>query len=542
MKNAASAALWVALGLGLTVAGCDAAGGDGGDAGPGGGMRDARVLPRDSGPRPMPPPIMGCDRPAEAADVSSPDHTIGSGTPESCTASALAAAVSAGGTIVFDCGDGPATITLTESLVVTRDVTLDGAGTLTISGGGSVRIFDMNGNYESADPHLRLQHVTLADGRASGAELRGGGGAIYFEGGRVTAVDVTFERNRGVEAGPDVGGGAVFGLGVGGFVGVDCRFFENQGASAGAVGILGASIEIVGSVFHANVATGFNGVMGGNGGAIAMDGRGRELRICGSTFTANSAGALGGAIFRTGYATEVNEIHLSVFDGNEARDRSGAEADLASGAGALYLQGVGVVITRSAIIRNRARAAAGIWILGHAEGPATGTLYMENVTLAGNTTYERAEFTERGVSGAISMGDDSMGEIVNCTIVLNHAQFGSGIWNATPLLIRNTIISNIADNEWTPLNCSGSAYASPPGMGDHNVQWPTGKNPADDMDCTPGITRADPMMGSIGDHGGPTPTVLPGATGLPRGTDCPAIDQRGEPRDTSDCAIGAVEQ
>jgi hypothetical protein len=60
------------------------------------------------------------------------------------------------------------------------------------------------------------------------------------------------------------------------------------------------------------------------------------------------------------------------------------------------------------------------------------------------------------------------------------------------------------------------------------------------MDCTPGILRVDPEMGELGDHGGPTPTVLPGSGALPQGTGCPAIDQRGEPR-AEPCTIGAVE-
>ena len=60
------------------------------------------------------------------------------------------------------------------------------------------------------------------------------------------------------------------------------------------------------------------------------------------------------------------------------------------------------------------------------------------------------------------------------------------------------------------------------------------------MDCTAGIARVDPMIGELGEYGSPTPTVLPAAVDLPRGIDCPPVDQRGELRGVP-CTIGAVE-
>ncbi|HLT39549.1 MAG TPA: choice-of-anchor Q domain-containing protein, partial [Enhygromyxa sp.] len=61
--------------------------------------------------------------------------------------------------------------------------------------------------------------------------------------------------------------------------------------------------------------------------------------------------------------------------------------------------------------------------------------------------------------------------------------------------------------------------------------------------CASGIMFADPQIGTIGDNGGPTPTIMPGEASAVAGVgvDCPAVDQRGEPRDTSSCAAGSVE-
>ena len=54
-------------------------------------------------------------------DTSYPDHVVGNGTPESCTAEAFVAAVAQGGIICFDCGDDPVTITLTEPAKIFND-------------------------------------------------------------------------------------------------------------------------------------------------------------------------------------------------------------------------------------------------------------------------------------------------------------------------------------------------------------------------------------------------------------------------------------
>jgi hypothetical protein len=62
------------------------------------------------------------------------------------------------------------------------------------------------------------------------------------------------------------------------------------------------------------------------------------------------------------------------------------------------------------------------------------------------------------------------------------------------------------------------------------------------MDCTPGITRVDPMLGALADNGGPTPPIapLPGSPALAAGSDCPPTDQRGMPR-ADPCTLGALE-
>lgn len=72
--------------------------------------------------------------------------------------------------------------------------------------------------------------------------------------------------------------------------------------------------------------------------------------------------------------------------------------------------------------------------------------------------------------------------------------------------------------------------------GTGNLQWPAGSL------CTTNPTIAAPMLGMLGDHGGPTQTLVPSATSPARriGMGCPPTDQRGNPR-SEPCTAGAVE-
>jgi len=59
-----------------------------------------------------PPPSPSCDVPAEgqAESIANPTTVVGDGTPASCTAAALQAAVTTAGVITFNCGPDPVTI------------------------------------------------------------------------------------------------------------------------------------------------------------------------------------------------------------------------------------------------------------------------------------------------------------------------------------------------------------------------------------------------------------------------------------------------
>ena len=154
-----------------------------------------------------------CTRPVNLVDTSSPNQVVGSGTPASCTEAALETAIAAGGVITFNCGPEPHTIILTSEKRILTDTVLDGANLITLSGGNATRILNMDtGNFEATSPQLTVQRLTFTGGRASGTATRlgfdidGGGGAIFYRGGSVTAIDCVFTGNTAAEVGPDVGG------------------------------------------------------------------------------------------------------------------------------------------------------------------------------------------------------------------------------------------------------------------------------------------------------------------------------------------------
>jgi hypothetical protein len=260
-------------------------------------------------------------------DVSNPDHIIGDGTPQSCTADAVIKAVALGGKITFNCGPEPVRIILNKPAKVFNDanqnIVIDGGGLVTLSGGGKGRILymntcDQNQHWTTShcqdqeSPRLTVQNITFADGNSRSETEYDGGGAIWVRGGRFKAVNCRFFNNTCDSLGPDVGGAAIRvfsqynNLPV--FI-VNCTFggapgYGNFGANGGGISSIGVSWTIINSLFSYNRATGNGGNPsqagtpgGGSGGAIYNDGNTMTLTILGTLIEKNKVNAYGSAIF-----------------------------------------------------------------------------------------------------------------------------------------------------------------------------------------------------------------------------------------------------
>lgn len=475
----------------------------GDDGSPGGGGDDA------------PMPEATCERPPLVETAGS--AVVGTGTPASCTAAELQAKVAAGGVITFDCGSAPTTITLTTPIMVTKETVIDGGDLVTLAGNNASRILYLDSDYNTPTPRLTVQRLTFREGKSpdTGEDTAQGGGAIYRDGGSLTVLDCAFEDNHGPQTGQDVAGGAIYGFGGGDIVVAGSTFSNNSASDGGAIGSLNGDVTIINSTFVGNSATGTGGNPGdgGCGGALYMDGRDERTSLCGVTMRDNSAGAIGGAVFR------VSNDHTGSF----AMDRSTIDdnrvtATADGNAGGLYLEGLALSITASTISRNEAFYNGGIWI-------NTCTVDMTNVTIAENTA-----FGSNG--GGVWLGHTPTGTMRNCTIANNHStamgQVAGGIFGDGLTLVNTIVANNTA--MYTP-TCDKKRTD-----GSGNLQWP------DSALCTTSPTIADPMLGELADAGGDVDVLVPSTASPARGlgTECPPTDALGNPR-PEPCTSGAVE-
>jgi hypothetical protein len=200
-----------------------------------------------------------------------------------------------------------------------KRVVIDGGGLVTLSGGGERRILYQNTCDpkqiwttdhcdDQATPRLVVQHLTLADGNATGETYDGGGGGgIFVRGGRLKIVDAHFVDNRCDRTGPDLGGAAVRALsqhhGQPVYV-VGSTFTGGRCSNGSALSSIGVSWAVYNSTFTDNRAIGRGANPqrpgtpgGGSGGAIYADGNDFTVLVAGSTMTGNHAREGGGAIF-----------------------------------------------------------------------------------------------------------------------------------------------------------------------------------------------------------------------------------------------------
>ena len=305
---------------------------------------------------PAPPTNPGsssCAAPISAVNTAGNTNVVGNGTPASCTESAFEAAIAAGGVVTFDCGPSPYKLVLSSTKSITQDTVIDGGNLVTLDGGGQVRQLLMNNNnFDATTPTLTLQNITLANGHGTDSAGTGaptGGGAVYRYGGTLNVIHSQFINNIGPATGQDSAGGAIYSVGVGTTTVVGSTFQGNQASDGGALGNLGASVDLVNDTIQGNQATGTGGNPG-NGGGVYMDGAHIVITMCGTHIDGNQGNAYGGGLFFVDDATAgTAAIDQSTFDGNST-----------AFAGGLYLQGATGTLTNSSVINNQVKAIDGV--------------------------------------------------------------------------------------------------------------------------------------------------------------------------------------
>jgi hypothetical protein len=310
-------------------------------------------------PAPAPPTNPGtssCATPISAVNTAGDTNVVGDGTPASCTESAFEAAIAAGGVITFNCGPSPYKLVLSSTKSITQDTVIDGGNLVTLDGGGQVRQLLLNtNNFDATTPTLTLQNITLANGHGTdnaGTGAPTGGGAVYRYGGTLNVINSQFINNIGPASGQDSAGGAIYSVGVGTTTVVGSTFQGNQASDGGALGNLGASVDLVNDTIQANQATGTGGNPGngGNGGGVYMDGAHIVITMCGTHIDSNQGNAYGGGLFFVDDALA----------GTAAIDQSSFDGNSTAFAGGLYLQGATGTLTNSSVINNQVQAIDGV--------------------------------------------------------------------------------------------------------------------------------------------------------------------------------------
>jgi hypothetical protein len=308
---------------------------------------------------PAPPTNPGpssCVAPISAVNTAGNTNVVGDGTPASCTESAFEAAIAAGGVVTFNCGSSPYKLVLSSTKSITQDTVIDGGNLVTLDGGGQVRQLLMNtNNFDATTPTLTLQNITLANGHGTDSAGTGaptGGGAIYRYGGTLNVIHSQFMNNIGPASGQDSAGGAIYSVGVGTTTVVGSTFQGNQASDGGALGNLGASVDLVNDTIQGNQATGTGGNPGngGNGGGVYMDGAHIVITMCGTHIDGNQGNAYGGGLFFVDDAVA----------GTAAIDQSSFDGNSTAFAGGLYLQGATGTLTNSSVINNQVQAIDGV--------------------------------------------------------------------------------------------------------------------------------------------------------------------------------------
>ncbi len=383
------------------------------------------------------------------------------------------------------------TITLTETLRVGRDLTIEGPGAeaLTISGNYMVRPLDMS------SIRLDLSGVTIANGRARGVDpllifedVQNHGGAISNT-GTLTIRKSVLSNNRAVNR-----GGAIFNFGGGKVNMFDSTLSDNSAELGGAIHNLAVTVfgqqripqaTVVGSILRKNYA--------GRGGALYNEG---IVRLTDSTLNDNHASSQGGGVYTA--------LDLAV-------QRSTVSGNTSNKGGGLYESAGAMKVDDSAFYGNYGDSYGGIGIAG---GSATVT----NSTLSANET---------GDNGGSAIGiEGGNATITNSTISGNRALYGGGpggVWGrgtaATALTIRGTIV---AGNTATDGNPDVEGNYTNDGF---NIVGGTADEAGLQTDA-----QGSPVLA---DNGGPTQTValVRGSKAIDKGNSFGSTtDQRGEAR------------
>lgn len=304
---------------------------------------------------------------------------------------------------------------------------------------------------------------------------------------------------------------------------------------------IGISLTVIGSGARTTV------IDGGAAGRVVMIPTAATNVTLSNLTISNGTAAKGGGIANNGTLT-INNCSIS---GNRAQSRYGSSGGGISNAGTLKINhstisgnsvsagfsaggGISntgtVAINNSTVSKNAAPLGGGLW------NQFQGTAAVSNSTFSGNTGYQGS-----------AIGNGGKNVILKSSTVSGNTAARGAIYSGTSAILQNSIVSNNGPG--------GNCYTTDNGITSN------GYNLSTDTTCNfnnvGDMTNINPMLGVLGNNGGPTQTMalLPGSPAIDAGdpngcTDPPGqllkTDQRGMPRpdkeDAGGCDMGAYER
>ncbi|WP_461506297.1 choice-of-anchor Q domain-containing protein [Rhodopirellula baltica] len=327
--------------------------------------------------------------------------------------------------------------------------------------------------------------VEITGGTVNGNVAASEGGGLWNGTGTMTVDGTVIDGNVASGDDADNGGGGIFN--VGGTLVISDATIQNNVAN----GVSGSG----GGIFNAGTATIDNTTISDNtanraGGGLEAIG-GSTTSFTGGSLENNVAGPSGSAAPGNGGAVHISndgsvELTEAVVDGNTAASEGGGLWNSSTGT---------LVVTRSTISNNITIDGGGIF----ADGDG-GVVTVVNSTIAANSASNDG-------GGVLSEGGTV--SLTSVTVADNTASQGGGISvEAGTLSLINSIVSR--NNASTNSNLSGAITDS-------------GNN----------LVDVDAGLGTLGDFGGPTPTIplLTGSAALEAGVLAGVTtDQRGVSR------------
>jgi predicted outer membrane repeat protein len=495
---------------------------------------------------------------------------VGTGTPASCTESSFDAALALvvndtqGGTLTFNCGPDPDVILLSSVKNLSGVVVIDGGGKMTLDGQDVTRLFNINPRPNPEDVTVvQLRNLILNRGNA-GAEPFGG--AVLANAGTNLVLDnVSISNSLASTSGGAIATLAGVSLSI-----ANSRFSGNLAANGGAIATR-AVLSVNDSTFvNNNAPTGEGGAIQSYEGAAVLTRNAfignsartggalfkldAGVRIEDSTFSGNTSGQNGGAIFLM--PNVLTEIYDSTFSGNAANDggggvftrgltgilRSTFEGNVADVGGAIRMFGGDMAIERVTMNDNTAQTEGG----GLAALTAS-SLIGVNPTVDYVTTSNNTVATGVGGDFALSTNGAVPARIRNSTLMGASASSGGSSIHLVGNLRLDTESSLIWARAGTP--CGTASGASINSLG--NNLGPLGCSLNAPSDAIAG-TFGGFGLGEFANYGGRLNVFLPlpGSAVVDRaGNACFSFDVREKPAPVDGdnngsvlCDAGSVER